>query len=77
MIAYKNGDSNNNALVFEAFDEATSLYPNAKPIFHSDRGFQYTNKVFHKKLVDVGMIQSASRVGRCFDNAPMGAGGES
>ena len=43
----------------------------AKPIFHSDRGFQYTNKVFHQKLVDAGMIQSMSRVGRCLDNAPM------
>ena len=25
-IAYKLGDSNNNALIFETFDEATSLY---------------------------------------------------
>lgn len=71
IIAYKIGDSNNNNLVFETFDEATALYPNAKPIFHSDRGFQYTNKVFHQKLVDAGMIQSMSRVGRCLDNAPM------
>ena len=63
--------SNNNELVFTTFDEATSLYPNAKPIFHSDRGFQYTNKQFHQKLVDAGMIQSMSRVGRCLDNAPM------
>ena len=71
IIAYKLGDSNNNELVFTTFDEATTLYPNAKPIFHSDRGFQYTNKVFHQKLVDAGMIQSMSRVGRCLDNAPM------
>lgn len=71
IIAYKLGDSNNNALVFETFDEARSLYPNAKPIFHSDRGFQYTSKTFHQKLVEAGMIQSMSRVGRCLDNAPM------
>ena len=71
IIAYKLGDSNNNALVFETFDEATALYPQAKPIFHSDRGFQYTNKTFHQKIVDAGMIQSMSRVGRCLDNAPM------
>ena len=71
IIAYKLGDSNNNELVFTTFDEAISLYPNAKPIFHSDRGFQYTNKVFHQKLADAGMIQSMSRVGRCLDNAPM------
>jgi len=71
IIAYKIGDSNNNELVFKTFDEARSLYPDAKPIFHSDRGFQYTNKVFHQKLVEAGMIQSMSRVGRCLDNAPM------
>ena len=71
IIAYKIGDNNNNELVFTTFDEARSLYPNAKPIFHSDRGFQYTNKVFHQKLLDAGMIQSMSRVGRCLDNAPM------
>ena len=71
IITYKIGDSNNNELVFTTFDEARSLYPNAKPIFHSDRGFQYTNKVFHQKLIDAGMIQSMSRVGRCLDNAPM------
>ena len=71
IIAYKIGDSNNNELVFTTFDEARSLYPNAKPIFHSDRGFQYTNKVFHQRLLDAGMIQSMSRVGRCLDNAPM------
>ena len=71
IIAYKIGDSNNNELVFTMFDEARSLYPEAKPIFHSDRGFQYTSRTFHNKLVDAGMIQSMSRVGRCLDNAPM------
>ena len=71
IIAYKIGDSNNNELVFTTFDKATSLYPNAKPIFHSDRGFQYTNKVFHQKLMDAGMSQSMSRVGKCIDNGPM------
>ena len=71
IIAYKIGDSNNNELVFTTFDEARLLYPNAKPIFHSDRGFQYTNKVFHQKLLDAGMTQSMSRVGKCLDNAPM------
>ena len=71
IVAYKIGDSNNNHLVFSTFDEAVEHNPDAHPIFHSDRGFQYTNKVFHQKLVDAGMIQSMSRVGRCIDNGPM------
>jgi transposase InsO family protein len=43
----------------------------AKPIFHSDRGFQYTNKIFKAKLDIAGMIQNMSSVGRCIDNGPM------
>lgn len=42
-----------------------------KPIFHSDRGYQYTSKTFRQKIVDAGMTQSMSRVGRCIDNGPM------
>lgn len=71
IVAYKIGDSNNNDLVFRTFDEAVTLNPNAHPLFHSDRGFQYTSKVFHQKLIAAGMRQSMSRVGRCIDNGPM------
>lgn len=71
IIAYKVGRSNNNSLAFETFDAAVRTYSNAKPLFHSDRGFQYTNRVFKTKLESRGMIQSMSRVGRCIDNGPM------
>ena len=71
IVSYKIGASNNNPLVFETFDEAIQNNPNAHPLFHSDRGFQYTSKAFHKKLMKAGMRQSMSRVGRCIDNGPM------
>lgn len=71
IVAYKIGTSNNNELVFTTFDEAVALNPDAHPLFHSDRGFQYTNKTFHAKLESAGMVQSMSRVGRCIDNGPM------
>ncbi|MEG2959530.1 MAG: IS3 family transposase, partial [Oscillospiraceae bacterium] len=45
--------------------------PGAKPLFHSDRGYQYTNRSFHHKLEKVGMTQSMSRVAHCIDNGPM------
>ena len=73
IIAYKISTSNNNQLVFETFDLAMEKFPDAKPIFHSDRGFQYTSKIFKLKLDEVGMIQSMSRVGKCIDNGPMEA----
>ena len=71
IVAYKIGTSNNNQLVFDTFDEAIENNPTAHPLFHSDRGFQYTNKAFHSKLMAAGMRQSMSRVGRCIDNGPM------
>ncbi len=45
--------------------------PDAHPLFHSDRGFQYTSRAFHQKLVQAGMTQSMSRVAHCIDNGPM------
>lgn len=71
IVAYKIGSSNNNKLVFDTFDEAVENNPNAHPLFHSDRGFQYTSKIFRAKLESAKMIQSMSRVGRCIDNGPM------
>lgn len=71
IVAYKIGSSNNNQLVFDTFDEAVLKNPDAHPIFHSDRGYQYTSKIFHQKLEEAKMIQSMSRVGRCIDNGPM------
>lgn len=40
-------------------------------IFHSDRGVQYTCDEVRKKLEDLNFIQSMSRKGNCYDNAPM------
>lgn len=71
IVSYVVGHSNNNDLVFKTFDLAIASNPDAHPIFHSDRGFQYTSKVFKAKLDKAGMIQSMSRVSRCIDNGPM------
>ena len=71
IVSFAIGKSNNNQLVFETFDLAIQKYPDAHPLFHSDRGFQYTSKLFKTKLDKQKMVQSMSRVGRCIDNGPM------
>lgn len=71
IIEYKLSFKNNNHLVFNMFDKAMHKYPDAKPIFHSDRGFQYTSNIFKNKIEKAGMTQSMSRVGKCIDNGPM------
>lgn len=49
-VAYVVSPRNDNRLVFKTFDRAIEAFPDAKPIFHSDREFQYTSRVFRKKL---------------------------
>lgn len=73
IVAYTISPHNNNNLVFTTFDRAIAKYPDAHPLVHSDRGFQYTNPKFKIKLRDQGMLQSMSRPGMCIDNAPMEA----
>ena len=71
IVAYVIRDRNDNPLVFDTVDIAIAENPDAHPLFHSDRGFQYTNRVFHTKLEKAGMTQSMSRVAKCIDNGPM------
>ncbi|NSB44413.1 transposase InsO family protein [Clostridium saccharoperbutylacetonicum] len=73
IVSYVLGHSNNNELVFKTLDLALTASPGAKPILHSDRGFQYTSYGFKRKLTLAEMTQSMSRVGKCIDNGPMEA----
>lgn len=75
IVSFALSRNNNNPLVFDTFDLAVSKYPDAHPLFHSDRGYQYTNKQFKTRLDKAEMTQSMSRVGRCIDNGPMEAFG--
>lgn len=70
-VSYVISPRNDNRLVFKTFDKAVAAYPDARPVFHSDRGFQYTSRLFRKKLEKQEMKQSMSRVGHCVDNGPM------
>lgn len=70
-VAVEYSNHNDNPLVFNTFDKALAANPGATPLFHSDRGYQYTSKEFRQKVINAGMTQSMSRVGRCIDNGPM------
>lgn len=70
VVSYVLSNRNDNKLVFDTYNLALAKNPDAIPLFHSDRGFQYTSRLFQKKLQDQGMVQSMSRVGCCIDNGP-------
>lgn len=71
IVSYAVSERNDNSLVYKTFDKAVQANPDAHPLFHSDRGFQYTSRIFHNKLEQTGMTQSMSRVAHCIDNGPM------
>ena len=71
IVSYALSERNDYSLVYKTFDKAVKANPNAHPLFHSDRGFQYTSRAFHQKLVQARMKQSMSRVAHCIDNGPM------
>ena len=70
VVSFVLSRRNDNRLVFQTFDKAIASNPDAKPIFHSDRGFQYTSPYFQTKVLKQGMEQSMSRVAHCLDNGP-------
>ena len=71
IVSYVIRDTNDNPLVFDTFRAAIAAEPDAHPLCHSDRGFQYTCRSFHHMLTKAGMTQSMSRVAKCIDNGPM------
>lgn len=71
IVSYVVSDYNNNELVYTTLDKALEKEPNAHPVMHSDRGVQYTSYDYRQKLIDAGIRQSMSRVGKCIDNGPM------
>ena len=60
------------AMCIRAFEKAVAgRSPEPGLLVHSDRGCQYTSVAFQESVVRAGGIQSMSRKGNCWDNAPM------
>lgn len=58
-------------LCIEAFTSAAKRYQAYGMIFHSDRGSQYTSRLYRQVLAAHGAVQSMSSTGKCYDNARM------
>lgn len=63
IVSFVLRDTNDSALVHETLDRALSVNPDAQPLLHSDRGFQYTTRVFHDKLAAAGRWASVLTTG--------------
>lgn len=57
--------------IYAMLDELEANLPStARPILHSDQGFQYQNAGYQARLKQMNITQSMSRKGNCHDNAP-------
>src|SRR5699024_7401428 len=59
IISHKLSTSNNNKFVLDTLKKAVKLVPNTEGILlHSDRGYQYTSRLFKVTLEQLGIKQS-------------------
>ena len=74
VLAYKLSKEFDASFVLETVDGLLAKHQDSfldnTAIIHSDQGCQYTSKAFIEKLRDEKFLQSMSRRGNCWDNAP-------
>ena len=72
IVGWAVGTKIDAALAIEALDQAIALrQPKTRLIVHSDRGSQYASLAYRNRLQRHRCVQSMSRKGNCYDNAPM------
>jgi len=72
IIGWKTSRNIDSELVIQSLDQAIGFRsPRAGLIVHSDRGSQYASEAFRRRLDERELVQSMSRRGNCYDNAPM------
>lgn len=74
ILAYALSSSLKMGIVYKTLDNLKAaldgnIHPEA--ILHSDQGVHYTHPEYQLRLKKLGFIQSMSRRGNCWDNAPM------
>ena len=73
VLSYKVSHSLKVDFVLDTVDDLVSKYGSTldnETIVHSDQGCHYTSYAFIQKLKDAAFVQSMSRKGNCWDNAP-------
>lgn len=69
IVAYDMSESQNMRQIYRVLDQLEQLPLEQNALLHTDQGYQFTNQNYIKKVADIGLIQSMSRRGNCWDNA--------
>jgi putative transposase len=72
VVGWSVSDRPDTSLVLSALSQAlvSRFYVRGSLMFHSDQGCQYTSAQLREFLLERGIVQSMSRKGQCWDNAP-------
>jgi len=72
IVGWAAGQSIDAQLALKAINQAIALrQPADGLVVHSDRGSQFASEAFRSRLSECRFLQSMSRKGNCYDNAPM------
>ena len=71
IIAYKASQSLDVTFVEETMDQLKQIELDPNALINSDQGCHYSSKVFIAKVKELGLEQSMSRRGNCWDNSPI------
>lgn len=71
IVAFNVKDNLSLELSLDILDELSRLKLAANSMVHSDQGVHYTAKRYRELIKCLGITQSMSRRGNCWDNAPM------
>ena len=72
IVSYSISLSPNLWQIREMLDVLFDKLPDdARPIFHSDQGWQYQHAEYQRLLQEHNVVQSMSRKGNCMDNGAM------
>ena len=71
IIAYKASQSLDVTFVEETMDQLKHIELDPNALINSDQGCHYSSKAFIAKVKALGLEQSMSRRGNCWDNSPI------
>jgi len=70
LLAFNASENNDVELAMETLDRLSDHPTMIGALFHSDQGILYLIDEFQAKVAEMGMVQSMSKRGNCWDNAP-------
>lgn len=70
LLAFNASENNDVELAMETLERLSDYPTMIGALFHSDQGILYLTDEFQDKVAEMGMVQSMSKRGNCWDNAP-------